>query len=75
MLDMIEGDEGERVRWLFGLRAIDSLLADFLYPMEEKYELVTRLREKFRCGVRDEPRIKKSNLEKKLPEKNRAVIK
>ncbi len=47
MLDIIEGDEGERIRWLFGIRAVDSLLEDFLYSMEEKYELVTRLRENF----------------------------
>ncbi len=47
MLDMIEGDEGERIRWLFGLRAVDSLLSDFQYSMEEKYDLVTRLRENF----------------------------
>lgn len=47
MLDMIEGDEGERIRWLFSLRAVDSLLSDFQYSMEEKYDLVTRLRENF----------------------------
>lgn len=47
MLDMIEGDEGERIRWLFGLRTVDSLLEDFGYSMEEKYDLVTRLRENF----------------------------
>lgn len=47
MLDMIEGDEGERIRWLFGVRAVDSLLSDFKYSMEEKYDLVTRLRENF----------------------------
>jgi thiopeptide-type bacteriocin biosynthesis protein len=47
MLDMIEGDEGERIRWLFGLRAVDSLLNDFQYSIEEKYDLVTRLRENF----------------------------
>ena len=47
MLDMIEGDEGERIRWLFGLRAVDSLLEDFQYSIEEKYDLITRLRENF----------------------------
>lgn len=47
MLDMIEGDEGERVRWLFGLRAVDTMLEDFKYSMEEKHDLVTRLRENF----------------------------
>jgi thiopeptide-type bacteriocin biosynthesis protein len=47
MLAMIEGDEGERIRWLFALRAIDSLLEDFKYSMQEKYDLVTILRENF----------------------------
>jgi thiopeptide-type bacteriocin biosynthesis protein len=47
MLAMIEGDEGERIRWLFALRAIDSLLADFQFTMEQKYELVTIMRENF----------------------------
>jgi thiopeptide-type bacteriocin biosynthesis protein len=47
MLDMIEGDDGDRIRWLFGLRAVDNLLEDFGYSMEEKYEQVTRLRENF----------------------------
>lgn len=47
MLDLIEGDEGERIRWLFGLRAVDTMLEDFKYSMEEKYDLVTRLRENF----------------------------
>jgi thiopeptide-type bacteriocin biosynthesis protein len=72
MLDMIEGDEGERIRWLFGLRALDSLLDDFLYPMEEKYELVTRLRENF--GVEfGMNRALKEQFEKKF-RKDRAVI-
>ncbi len=47
MLSMIEGDEGERIRWLFGLRTVDALLEDFKYTMEEKYQLVTMLREGF----------------------------
>jgi thiopeptide-type bacteriocin biosynthesis protein len=47
MLSLIEGDEGERIRWLFGLRAVDSFLDDFGFNMEQKYELVTKLRENF----------------------------
>lgn len=72
MLDLIEGDEGERIRWLFGLRAVDTLLEDFHYPMEGKYELVTRLRENFgkEFGLN---RTLKDQLEKKFRD-DRAVI-
>jgi thiopeptide-type bacteriocin biosynthesis protein len=72
MLDLIEGDEGERIRWLFGLRAVDTLLEDFRYTMEEKYELVTRLRENFgrEFGLN---RTLKDQLEKKFRD-DRAVI-
>jgi thiopeptide-type bacteriocin biosynthesis protein len=72
MLDMIEGDEGERIRWLFGLRAVDSLLDDFLYAMDEKYELVTLLRENF-GGEFGMNRALKEQLEGKF-RKDRAVI-
>ncbi len=47
MLDMIEGDEGEIIRWLFGLRAIDSLLDDFGYDIQKKLELLNMLRDSF----------------------------
>lgn len=47
MLSMIEGDEGERIRWLFGLRAVDTMLDDFDFDMERKFDLVTILRENF----------------------------
>ncbi len=47
MLSLIEGDEGERIRWLFGLRTVDALLDDFMFDMPRKFELVTRLREQF----------------------------
>lgn len=47
MLSLIEGDEGERIRWLFGLRAVDTMLDDFSFDMERKFNLVTILRENF----------------------------
>ena len=47
MLSLIEGDEGERIRWLFALRAVDTMLEDFHYDMEQRSELVTLLRENF----------------------------
>ncbi|MGE5341359.1 MAG: lantibiotic dehydratase [Candidatus Omnitrophota bacterium] len=47
MLALIGGDEGERIRWLFGLRAVDAMLDDFRMTMEEKLNLITGLRENF----------------------------
>lgn len=47
MLSMIEGDEGEFIRWKFALRAVGALLADFGCDMEKKFELVSRFRENF----------------------------
>ncbi len=45
MLDMLEGDKGEQLRWLFALRAIDHMLDDFSYPDEEKLVFISRLRD------------------------------
>ncbi len=47
MLDMITGDEGEKYRWLFGARDIDTLLDDFGYSLEEKMDLLAILKENF----------------------------
>ncbi len=43
-LDLIEGDEGEELRWLFGIRAIDQKLKDFGYDEDEKLALMERLK-------------------------------
>ncbi|SEK69521.1 thiopeptide-type bacteriocin biosynthesis domain-containing protein [Aquimarina amphilecti] len=43
-LDMIDGDEGEELRWLFGVRAIDQLLQDFGYTEDDKLILLERLK-------------------------------
>ena len=47
-IDLIEGDEGEELRWLFSIRAIDSFLNSFKYTNEEKKELLVRLSTGFR---------------------------
>ena len=47
MIDMIEGDEGEEIRWLFAVRAIDKLLDDFLYDDKQKLNLLESLKEGF----------------------------
>lgn len=46
-LNLIEGDEGEEIRWLFGLRAIDSLLNSFKYQDNQKLELLDNLKTGF----------------------------
>lgn len=46
-LDLIEGDEGEVIRWLFGMRAVDSLLSCFLYGEEKKLKIMEGLKEGF----------------------------
>ncbi len=47
MIELIDGDEGEIIRWLFGLRAINSLLDDFQYELQQKLELLKILKENF----------------------------
>ena len=46
-LDMIDGDEGEELRWLFGARAIDQKPMDFGYNEDEKLALMERLKTGF----------------------------
>lgn len=38
--DMIEGDAGERVRWLFSLLSMDHLLNDFGFDVKQKMQLL-----------------------------------
>jgi thiopeptide-type bacteriocin biosynthesis protein len=38
--DMIEGDSGEKVRWLFSLLSMDHLLNDFGFSLHEKIEIL-----------------------------------
>jgi thiopeptide-type bacteriocin biosynthesis protein len=47
MLDMIAGDEGEKYRWMFAIRAVDALLEDFHFEPEGKLELLSVLKESF----------------------------
>jgi len=47
MLDMLAGDEGEKYRWLFCVRALDVLLDDFHYSMEGKMDLFAVLKDSF----------------------------
>ncbi|MCK8523084.1 thiopeptide-type bacteriocin biosynthesis protein [Aquimarina sp. D1M17] len=46
-LDMIDEDEGEELRWLFSIRAMDAMLADFGYDEDQKLALMERLKTGF----------------------------
>lgn len=46
-IDLIEGEEGSELRWLFALRAIDSFLSCFHYEIEEKLLLFDMLKTGF----------------------------
>ncbi|NVO10367.1 MAG: hypothetical protein HXX16_10430 [Bacteroidales bacterium] len=42
-LDLLDGEEVEEYRWLFGLHSIDCLLNDFGYNLKDKKELLNTL--------------------------------
>ncbi|WP_337043544.1 lantibiotic dehydratase [Emticicia sp. 17c] len=46
-LDLLEGDEGERYRWLVALRGVDMLLNDFGYNLADKKNIMELMRENF----------------------------
>lgn len=46
-LSLVEGSEGEELRWLFGIRAIDTLLEDFEYTADQKTDLLERMKTGF----------------------------
>jgi len=46
-LNEIDGEEGEQIRWLFAMRAIDNLLYCFGYTEESKLQLLERLKLSF----------------------------
>ena len=46
-LDMIDGAEGEVLRWLFALRAMDSHLTNFQYTDTDKLRIMDRLKTGF----------------------------
>jgi len=66
ILDMIEGDAGEDIRWLIGIRGVDELLNDFSYSMENKLKLLETLK----TGFGEEFNMNR-NLKKQLDEKFR----
>jgi thiopeptide-type bacteriocin biosynthesis protein len=47
MLDMIDGDEGERIRWMFAIKSVDEFLSNFKYSFEQKMHLMENLKTSF----------------------------
>lgn len=47
VLSLIEGDAGEKYRWMFGLRGVDMLLDDFGYDIQTKAKLMADIKEGF----------------------------
>lgn len=76
ILSLIEGDEGERFRWLFGLRSVDMVLSDFGYNVEAKAKLMTFIKDgffqeygggdKLRHQLNDKYRTERESIEKIL---------
>lgn len=46
-LSATNGDEREQIRWIFGLKSIDTLLGAFGYDVEQKLQLLNHLKENF----------------------------
>lgn len=42
-IDMIEGVEGERYRWLFAMRGVDLLMADFEMTIEQRQQMMEQV--------------------------------
>jgi len=47
LLSLIEGDQGEQIRWQFALRSVDELLNSFKYSTSDKLFLLERLKTGF----------------------------
>ena len=47
LLDLIEGDEGEQIRWQFALRSVDEFLDNFNLKTNEKLTLLAYLKDAF----------------------------
>ncbi len=46
-LDIIDGDEGEKIRWMFSFISIDNLLTNFGFMQEKKLKLMEKIKNGF----------------------------
>lgn len=47
LLDLIEGDEGEIIRWQFAIRSMDDLLTNLQFSSSEKLQLLDNMKTSF----------------------------
>jgi len=72
ILEKIIGDKGERIRWLFSLKAIDQLLDDFKFNLDQKTILLNRLQSNFGQEFNKNTIVKKQ-LSKKIRKERQAI--
>jgi thiopeptide-type bacteriocin biosynthesis protein len=72
-LSLIEGDNGEELRWLFSIKAIDSLLDVFNYDDQDKLDLLERLKTSFGKEFNMSRSLKKQ-LDNKFRKENNKII-
>lgn len=68
MSDLIEGDEGEEIRWKFAIKAVDALFSDFGFNMNEKFSIFEILQNNFGREFGIDKNLRKQ-LDKKFREK------
>ena len=74
LLDLIDdSDEGEEIRWLFGIRAINALLDDFSFSEENKLLLLEQLKINF-CAEFNMNRFLKKQLDRKFIEHEKKIM-
>ncbi|MFA8451731.1 MAG: thiopeptide-type bacteriocin biosynthesis protein [Bacteroidales bacterium] len=71
-LEMIEGEDGERYRWLFSLRAMDAILSDFHLDTESKMEVMFRISQSFGKEHNKDEQLARQ-LSKKFREEKKAI--
>jgi len=72
MSDMLEGDEGEEIRWKFAVKAVDKLFSDFGFKITDKLSILEILKDNFGKEFGLNKSLKKQ-LDYKFSE-NRAIL-
>jgi thiopeptide-type bacteriocin biosynthesis protein len=72
ILNLIEGDEGEAIRWLIALRAVDGTLEAFGYDAVKKLSYIEKLRDGFGAEFNMEKNLK-SQLSDKYRSEKKAI--
>lgn len=70
-LNLIEGDQGDEIRWLFGMRSTLTLLEAFQYTDKEKLNLIESLKNGFAAEFGSNKFLKKQLSTKYRSQKNK----